>query len=154
MLNFKCLFLDVSYSLCRTVNASRLFCSMVVVGGGHMMGPFSLVAVQLSGQKEDGLLSRVSPGAQLGFTVLLQGDVPLPVLVFAGQEGVVVVLLQLLQEVAFVCDGGLRGEPQPKVSFLLEPVSDVFADVFECYSLIRTVVLRRSWPNTVWPPCL
>lgn len=73
------------------------------------MRPFSLVAVlQLSGQKEDGLLSRVSPGAQLGFAALFQGDVPLLVLVFAGQVGVVVVLLQLLQEVAFVRDGGLR----------------------------------------------
>lgn len=72
-------------------------------------GAFSLAAVlQLSGQKEDGLLSGVSPGAQLGFAVLLQGDVPPPVLVFAGQVGAVVVLLQLLQEVTFVSDGGLR----------------------------------------------
>lgn len=70
---------------------------------------FSLAAVlQLPGQKEDGLLADVSPRAQLSFAVLFEGDVPPPVLVFAGQVGVVVVLLQVLQEVTFVCHGGLR----------------------------------------------
>lgn len=50
----------------------------------------------------------MSPGTQFRFTVLFQSDVPLPVLVFAGEVGVVVVLLQLLQEVTFVCHSGLR----------------------------------------------
>lgn len=81
------------------------------VDAGRVRGrAFSLAAaLQLTGQKEDGLLSAVSPGAQLGFAVLFQGHVPPPVLVFAGQVGVVVVLLQLLQEVTFVRHGGLRG---------------------------------------------
>lgn len=65
-------------------------------------------ALQLPGQEEDGLLPDMSPGTHLRFTVLFQSDVPLPVLVFAGQVGVVVVLLQLLQEVTFVCHSGLR----------------------------------------------
>lgn len=88
-------------------------------GGEHLCVPAgrtrihsragSLAAVlQLSGQKEDCLLPGVGPGAQLGFAVLFQGHVPVPLLVFAGQVGVVVVLLQLLQEVTFVCYGGLR----------------------------------------------
>lgn len=69
----------------------------------------------------------MSPGAQLRFAVLFQGDVPLPVLVFAGQVGVVVVLLQLLHEVAFVCHGGLR-RPQVKVRFA-GAVIDLLSDV-------------------------
>lgn len=69
----------------------------------------SLAAVrQLSGQKEDGLLAPVGPGAQLSLAVLFQADEPAPVLVSAGQVGVVAVLLQLLQEVTLVRHGGLR----------------------------------------------
>lgn len=71
---------------------------------------FSLAAVlQLPGEEEDGLLSHVGPGTRLSFPVLFQGDVPVPVPVFEGQVGVVVVLLQRLQEVTLLCDRGLRG---------------------------------------------
>ena len=63
---------------------------------------------QLSGQKEDGLLSNVSPRTQFGFPILFQSHVPALVLVLLRQIGVVVVLLQLLQEETFVRQGGLR----------------------------------------------
>lgn len=119
MLNFKCLFLAVNipYAEQRMPPGCSVKWGSRDAVGEHLGAgrarthtrAFSLAAVlQLSGQKEDGLLPGVSPGAQFRFAVLFQGDVPLPVLVFAGQVGVVVVLLQILQEVTFVCYGGLR----------------------------------------------
>lgn len=67
---------------------------------------------QLSGQKEDGLLSNVSPGTQFRFPVLFQSHVPAPLLVLLRQIGVVVVLLQLLQEETFVRQSGLKRETE------------------------------------------
>lgn len=64
--------------------------------------------MQLSGQKEDGLLSDVSPRTQFSLSVLFQSYVPVFILVLLGQICVVVVLLQLLQEVTFISDCGLR----------------------------------------------
>lgn len=40
------------------------------------------VCSQMSGQKEDGLLSDVSPWTQFSFSVLFQSHVPVPLLIF------------------------------------------------------------------------
>lgn len=67
--------------------------------------------VQLSGQKEDGLLSDVSSWTQFRFSVLFQSHVPVPLLIFLRPICVVVVLLQFLQKVTFISDCGLREKP-------------------------------------------
>lgn len=74
-------------------------------------GPASLGAVsQQSRQEEYGLLSDVSPGAQFGLPVLLQGHVPALVLMLLRHVGVVMVLLQPLQEITLICHRRLGRE--------------------------------------------
>lgn len=76
----------------------------------------SLCVLQQAGQKEDGLLSNVSPRTQLRFPVLFQGYVPVPLLIFLRPVCVVVVLLQLLQEVTFISHRGLGGKQSTSTS--------------------------------------
>lgn len=79
--------------------------------GSARSSPGSLGGVsQQSRQEEDGLLSDVSPGAQFGLPVLLQSHVPALVLVLLRHVGVVVVLLQPLQEVTLIGHRRLGGE--------------------------------------------
>lgn len=76
----------------------------------------SLCVLQQAGQKEDGLLSNVSPRTQLRFPILFQGYVPVPLLIFLRPVCVVVVLLQLLQEVTFISHRGLGGKQSTSTS--------------------------------------
>lgn len=71
--------------------------------------------VQLSGEKEDGLLSDVGSWTEFSFAVFLQGYVPSVVLILPGLICVVVVLLQILQEVTFIGYCGLQQEHKQKV---------------------------------------
>lgn len=81
---------------------------------------FSLCGVfEPSGQEEDGLLSDVSSWAQFRSSVLLQGNIPVPLLIFLTCICVVVVLLQLLQEVTFISHGGLRRKHTHKTEELI-----------------------------------
>ena len=54
-------------------------------------------------QEVGGFLSNVGSVTQFGFAVLLQTDVPSLVLVGQGSVGVLMVLLQVLQEVTVLC---------------------------------------------------
>lgn len=69
---------------------------------------FAPSVIQLPGEKEDGFLSNVGSRAEFRLSVLFQSYVPVVVVIFLWLVCVVVVLLQPLQEVTFICNCGLR----------------------------------------------